>query len=477
MCIATLGAVWSKDMRTCASTFQAGKRATGSNVPPLHQGDNTASSRSREDTAVPTDGGVGEDSRGPSGEGSRGPSGEGSRGPSGEGSRGPSGEGSRGPSGEGSRGPSGEGSRGPSGEGSRGPSGEGSRGPSGEGSRGPSGEGSRGPSGEDSRGPSGEGSRGPSGEDSRGCDLSSFRVALNELTDPLIPVRGHGLIVLTQLVKSKDVETLHNAGILMQVFRENLSHSDSYVYLPAINGLVALALSVPSVAEMALTTLCQEYACLSGRPQAQLRSKYNTDTGQLVSDTPLIQTAGDTPLSQTSEARPLIQTTEATPLIQTSEATPLSQTTEAMPLIQTTEDTPLIQSEATPLIQTKAAPLIQTEATPLQRSLDVETRLKLGEALVRVSHELQDMLPCYLEDILAALLTTVRDTDPMLRVSSLTNIAEICAAGKLGLTSVVNEVCMCVHMCICMYVLLIYVRTCVCTCGSHRQKTTVSGLI
>ncbi len=66
--------------------------------------------------------------------------------------------------------------------------------------------------------------------------------------------------------------------------------------------------------------------------------------------------------------------------------------------------------------------------------------MKIGEALVRVFMELQDMLPHYLEDIVAALMTTVRYPEPLLRASSLSNIAEVCSVGKVVLTSITTEV-------------------------------------
>lgn len=74
--------------------------------------------------------------------------------------------------------------------------------------------------------------------------LTPLQEALQELKDPLIPVRGHALIALTKLVSSKDAETLQSVASLLQLFKENLCHSDSYVYLAAINGLVALALYI-----------------------------------------------------------------------------------------------------------------------------------------------------------------------------------------------------------------------------------------
>lgn len=194
-----------------------------------------------------------------------------------------------------------------------------------------------------------------------------FQIALRELKEPLIPVRGHALISLTKLVNSKDAETLQSVATILQVFKENLCHSDSYIYLAAINGLVALALSAPSTSENILKTLCQEYACLSGRPTSNARTRHD---GKL--------RVGDEAVARQS----------------------------------------------------------------YKTRHDVETRMKLGEALVKVFQELQAMLPHFLSDVVApSLLTAVRDPEPLIRASSLSNIAEVCSAGKGIHISIFTEVC------------------------------------
>ncbi|XP_064640492.1 transport and Golgi organization protein 6 homolog [Lineus longissimus] len=77
---------------------------------------------------------------------------------------------------------------------------------------------------------------------------------LNELCDPLIPVRGHALITLAKLVKQKDTATLEKTELLLGIFKENIAHDDSYIYLAAINGLAGLSelnheQTVPMLAE------------------------------------------------------------------------------------------------------------------------------------------------------------------------------------------------------------------------------------
>lgn len=89
---------------------------------------------------------------------------------------------------------------------------------------------------------------------------SAFHQALKDTKDPLVPVRGHGLLALARLIKQKDPNTLANAESLLVVFRENLGHPDSYIYLAAIEGVVALACVD---LRKTLPVLCQEYAQLS----------------------------------------------------------------------------------------------------------------------------------------------------------------------------------------------------------------------
>lgn len=71
-------------------------------------------------------------------------------------------------------------------------------------------------------------------------ELSALGQAFEELHDPLIPVRGHALIVMNKLIQSKDPEAMNKREILLNVFKENLHHPDSYLYLASINGLVSL---------------------------------------------------------------------------------------------------------------------------------------------------------------------------------------------------------------------------------------------
>ena len=86
---------------------------------------------------------------------------------------------------------------------------------------------------------------------------TEFQQALRELCDPLIPVRGHALITIRRLIEKKDPETLSKEQVLLKVFRENLDHGDSYLYLASVQGLSALA---DRLHAQVVPTLAQEYA-------------------------------------------------------------------------------------------------------------------------------------------------------------------------------------------------------------------------
>ena len=72
-------------------------------------------------------------------------------------------------------------------------------------------------------------------------DFIDFDKAFEQLCDPLLPVRGHALMRLATLLKSRDPKAFEKADILVKTFRDSLIHEDSYIYLAAVEGLVAAA--------------------------------------------------------------------------------------------------------------------------------------------------------------------------------------------------------------------------------------------
>lgn len=86
---------------------------------------------------------------------------------------------------------------------------------------------------------------------------SELDLVFKELTDALIPVRGHGLIRLTRMVKAHSPEVDQRRETVLTIFLENLDHDDSYMYLSAINGLAAMSDWFP---DLLVPTLCKQFA-------------------------------------------------------------------------------------------------------------------------------------------------------------------------------------------------------------------------
>ncbi|XP_059154233.1 transport and Golgi organization protein 6 homolog [Physella acuta] len=90
----------------------------------------------------------------------------------------------------------------------------------------------------------------------------SIESALQDLCDPLLPVRSHGLITLAKLVENRNPEVIEKQQVLLKIFLENLTHTDSYMYLAAVNGLSALGDLNP---HQVLTRLTAEFRTLCSR--------------------------------------------------------------------------------------------------------------------------------------------------------------------------------------------------------------------
>ncbi|XP_012275451.1 transport and Golgi organization protein 6 homolog isoform X2 [Orussus abietinus] len=101
--------------------------------------------------------------------------------------------------------------------------------------------------------------------------IDEFEKALNNLADPLLPVRGHGLISLTRLIEASNTTALAKKSVLLCFFQENLKHDDSFIYLAAVNALTALAMKFPAdVVEI----LVQEFINM---PQRNLTTEVSSE--------------------------------------------------------------------------------------------------------------------------------------------------------------------------------------------------------
>lgn len=165
--------------------------------------------------------------------------------------------------------------------------------------------------------------------------LSDIQESLN---DPLIPVKGHGLIELARLVETRHSCCISHHELILTILADHLQHDDSYIYMAAIRGLLAMSsINLPKLVSL----LCRQYT--TGNPDTLLMDK-----------------------------------------------------------------------------------------------CAIEKIMKVGEALVKVTSSLGDMLPFYCDQLVTAFLTNARHTEQLVRTSALSNLAEIC--GQTMLWKVENEV-------------------------------------
>ena len=87
-------------------------------------------------------------------------------------------------------------------------------------------------------------------------DNNNFESIMAELKSPMLPIRGAGLVHLSKLIMKKDHKIIKNMTQIEAIIQDNLNDSDSYVYLAAINALVALANIKP---DLVLPRLCKEF--------------------------------------------------------------------------------------------------------------------------------------------------------------------------------------------------------------------------
>eukprot|EP00041_Stephanoeca_diplocostata_P037882 m.1455026 g.1455026 ORF g.1455026 m.1455026 type:complete len:426 (+) comp25119_c0_seq39:3429-4706(+) len=76
-------------------------------------------------------------------------------------------------------------------------------------------------------------------------DSSPLGEILTDLQDKLLPVRTHAIVQLQKMVHRKDPAITKDLAFILGLFEAQLAHSDSYMYLTAINGLVAMGNTYP----------------------------------------------------------------------------------------------------------------------------------------------------------------------------------------------------------------------------------------
>eukprot|EP01122_Echinamoeba_exundans_P016834 TRINITY_DN865_c0_g2_i2.p1 TRINITY_DN865_c0_g2~~TRINITY_DN865_c0_g2_i2.p1 ORF type:complete len:1020 (-),score=142.24 TRINITY_DN865_c0_g2_i2:385-3444(-) len=73
-------------------------------------------------------------------------------------------------------------------------------------------------------------------------------------------------------------------------------------------------------------------------------------------------------------------------------------------------------------------------------ALNLEVRLKIGEAILQVAQRLGDALPKYSDQIYGLLFPVLRDSDPTMRASALSNIAELGELLRYGIKPYIHEI-------------------------------------
>lgn len=93
-----------------------------------------------------------------------------------------------------------------------------------------------------------------------------YQKALKLLQDPILPVRGHGLLLLRQLVTPSRSQTegqgIHIpdpalAPAILSIFLQSVQDEDSYIFLNSVQGLAAM---VDGLGKEVLKRLIDEYA-------------------------------------------------------------------------------------------------------------------------------------------------------------------------------------------------------------------------
>ena len=206
-----------------------------------------------------------------------------------------------------------------------------------------------------------------------------FQQALNDLKDPLLPVQAHGLVQLTRLVQDRDETTMKHIDTVLSIFKEHIGHSDSYIYLAAIRGLVIAASTRP---KEVLQILCREYRQFDDNNKEKC-----SDEGLYIKD---------------KSPKVLDSSGHGTPRKENGDS--------------------------------------NLSSSRHLSEHNLQWRIKIGEALMKVVQDMGEMLPHFSNELMSSVLTNVQSSEPLLRVSALSNLADICSLMKFSFAAVQNEV-------------------------------------
>ena len=65
--------------------------------------------------------------------------------------------------------------------------------------------------------------------------------AIKDIQESEVPIKGHGLISLTNLVSKKNLNVIKNFDQIIEIFKSGLEEEDTYLYLQSVKGLAACA--------------------------------------------------------------------------------------------------------------------------------------------------------------------------------------------------------------------------------------------
>ncbi|XP_060856530.1 uncharacterized protein LOC132934258 isoform X2 [Metopolophium dirhodum] len=88
--------------------------------------------------------------------------------------------------------------------------------------------------------------------------------------------------------------------------------------------------------------------------------------------------------------------------------------------------------------------LCEEYSMPINYNCSPETRLKIGEVLMKTVKSLNETIPLYKNRLLNTFMAGVRDNDHFVRASSLSNLADICRILRFNLGSIIEEIVKCV---------------------------------
>ncbi|XP_065062951.1 transport and Golgi organization protein 6 homolog [Rhopilema esculentum] len=185
-----------------------------------------------------------------------------------------------------------------------------------------------------------------------------YDVAMKELSDPLLPTRGHAILHLSSLLERGDAKTLGNAEELLPIFLENLSHEDTFIYLASVRAIASLSKSRHRIV---IPHLAKEFAMFPDKCNETSKNEQFANGG--------------------SKAR--------------------------------------------------------FRYSP-------EDRLKIGEALMKAMVSCGPFIAVYSQQVLASLLSGVKDEDNDVRASSLSNAGDLCKLLRFAVHPVIHELMNCI---------------------------------